>query len=149
MEQELEPCPFCGNDGSGRIEDALHVSMSERGWREPSWSVQCDKCTATTGYFDTKAEATAAWNTRATPSADDAFLSKAVAVLTSGIGETVMFLPENDDATYKQEQTGIDCNGEWTDWVDRRFLAETHTQAVKAALEARHGALKGTSHETI
>ena len=72
MEQELKPCPFCGNDGSGGIEDALHVPMCEHDCREPSWTVQCDKCTARLGYVDTEAEAIAGWNARATPSTDDA-----------------------------------------------------------------------------
>ena len=61
---ELLPCPFCGNDGSGPIEDALHITFSEHDWRSPSWSVQCDKCTATIGYFESEDEAVEAWNTR-------------------------------------------------------------------------------------
>jgi hypothetical protein len=31
--QELLPCPFCGNDGSGPIEDALHVCHTESDYR--------------------------------------------------------------------------------------------------------------------
>jgi hypothetical protein len=61
---ELLPCPFCGNDGDGSIEDALHVICNEYDWRAPTWSVQCDRCTATMGYSDTKTEAVTAWNTR-------------------------------------------------------------------------------------
>lgn len=67
----LKPCPFCGNDGSGPIEDALHISFHEAEWRYgDAWSVQCDKCTATMGYSKTKDEAIAEWNTRVTPVAE-------------------------------------------------------------------------------
>ena len=61
---EMKPCPFCGNDGTGPIEDALHVVFNEHDWRDPSWSVQCDKCTATMGYSDSEDEAIDRWNTR-------------------------------------------------------------------------------------
>ncbi len=64
MSEEPKSCPFCGNDCTGPIEEALHVQMQEHDWRDASWSVQCDKCTATMGYSDSKAEAIAAWNTR-------------------------------------------------------------------------------------
>lgn len=64
MSEELKPCPFCGNDGRGPIEHALHISYNEHDWREASWSPQCDKCTATMGYFVSKEEAIDAWNTR-------------------------------------------------------------------------------------
>lgn len=64
MSVELEPCPFCGNDGGGPIENALRVSMIELEWRGAGWSVQCDKCTATMGYSDSEDEAVTAWNTR-------------------------------------------------------------------------------------
>ena len=67
---KLLPCPFCGNDGSGPIEDALHISLNEHEWRGPSWTVQCDKCTATMGYSDTEDAAIEAWNTRAPLSKD-------------------------------------------------------------------------------
>jgi hypothetical protein len=67
----LKPCPFCGNDGSGPIEEALHVIHSELRWRPvyDSYTVQCDRCTATMGYSDSEEEAIADWNTRALPSA--------------------------------------------------------------------------------
>ena len=64
MTANLKPCPFCANDGSGPIEHALHISHNEHDWREASWSPQCDKCTATMGYFVSKEEAIDAWNTR-------------------------------------------------------------------------------------
>ena len=59
-----------------------------------------------------------------------------IAELTQNYG-SVTFLPENDDATYKSEQIGIDCNGEWTGWKDRRFMAETHLDALIAAQAIR------------
>jgi len=61
---ELKPCPFCGNDGNDPTEEALHIVFTEHDWRDASWSVQCDKCTATMGYSDSEDEAIAAWNTR-------------------------------------------------------------------------------------
>lgn len=75
MTHELKPCPFCGNDGKGGIEEALHVS----GDPSTGYCVQCDKCTATMGHsysadddIDDQAAAIEAWNTRAEaqPSAD-------------------------------------------------------------------------------
>lgn len=68
MTDALKPCPFCGNAGSGPIEDALHVSeMDMQGtWKASyAYSVQCDKCTATMGYSESEEEAIAAWNNRA------------------------------------------------------------------------------------
>lgn len=64
-ELRLLPCPFCGNDGSGPVEAALHLVFSEHDWREQSWTVQCDKCTATMGYSDSEDEAVDGWNLRA------------------------------------------------------------------------------------
>jgi len=76
MDEALKPCPFCGNDGSGPIEHALHVSHTQNDWHSAydCYSVQCDKCTVSMGYSDNEAEAIAAWNTRAdaapTPNAE-------------------------------------------------------------------------------
>lgn len=64
-ELRLLPCPFCGNDGSGPIEDALHIAFNVYDFRDPSWSVQCDKCTANMGYSDSEDEVVEAWNRRA------------------------------------------------------------------------------------
>lgn len=64
---ELKPCPFCGNDGSGGINKALHCS----GDPNIGYCVQCDVCTATMGYSysggeeDDEKAAIEAWNTRA------------------------------------------------------------------------------------
>lgn len=63
-EPKLLPCPFCGNDGTGPIEDSLHIIFSEHEYRAPSWCVQCDKCTATMGYSESEEEAVEAWNRR-------------------------------------------------------------------------------------
>ena len=82
MADDLKPCPFCGNDGSGPVEDALHITYFEADWRSESWSVQCDKCTATMGYFDSEDEAIAAWNSRATPT-----VQEAAKVLLAGLGD--------------------------------------------------------------
>ncbi len=64
----LLPCPFCGNDGSGPIEDALQIHHNEPDYihdHRHTWTVQCDKCTATMGYSDSEDEAIEAWNRRA------------------------------------------------------------------------------------
>ena len=68
--KQLLPCPFCGNDGSGPIEEALHIAFTEHDWRGPSWTVQCDKCTATMGYLDSEDAVIEAWNTRINLAAD-------------------------------------------------------------------------------
>lgn len=70
-EEMLEPCPHCGNDGSGPIEHALQICHSENYPRADSWSVQCDKCSATMGYSDSEEEAIEAWNRRAFPQRQD------------------------------------------------------------------------------
>ena len=66
MGEELKPCPFCGNDGTGPVEEALHISHAENPWHEnyDCYTVQCDKCTATMGFSASPEEAAEAWNTR-------------------------------------------------------------------------------------
>lgn len=64
----LLPCPHCGNDGSGPIEAALQIHHNEPDYvhdHRHTWTVQCDKCTATMGYSDSEDEAVEAWNRRA------------------------------------------------------------------------------------
>lgn len=67
MADILKPCPFCGNDGSGPAEEALHISHTQNDWHPAydCYSVQCDKCTATMGYSDGEEAAAEAWNMRA------------------------------------------------------------------------------------
>ena len=63
----LLPCPFCGNDGTGPIEEALHIAHTENEWH-PSYdlySVQCDKCGANMGYSTSEDDAADGWNRRA------------------------------------------------------------------------------------
>lgn len=63
----LLPCPFCGNDGRGPIEESLHVCHSEQE-EHPNYdcyNVQCDRCTATMGYSESEEDAIDAWNRRA------------------------------------------------------------------------------------
>lgn len=65
-QRELKPCPFCG--GWARM---LNRSIGIRGRSGYDWwhSIQCAKCNAAVGYDDNryrnKADAIAAWNTRA------------------------------------------------------------------------------------
>ena len=65
----LSPCPFCGNDGTGPIKEALHLCEVELEWKQgiPYYTIQCDKCSATMGYSETEAEAIAAWTNLPTP----------------------------------------------------------------------------------
>jgi len=94
----LLPCPFCGNDGSGTVEDALHVVHSELRWRPAydSYTVQCDRCTATMGYSDSEEEAVADWNTRvtSTPQAASAEVLEALEAAGSALGMFVLMIGE-------------------------------------------------------
>lgn len=63
---EIKGCPFCGATADAPIEKVVHVSMSEHDWRDASWTVQCDNCSGTHGYFDSEDEAIDHWNTRPT-----------------------------------------------------------------------------------
>jgi Lar family restriction alleviation protein len=60
-EVELKPCPFCGGEG-WIVVDAANT------YQPPLWRPQCKACGGGLGGLDSKAEAIAAWNTRA-PSA--------------------------------------------------------------------------------
>lgn len=78
---DLLPCPFCGNDGSGPVEDALHIAHSQCDWHPAYdvYAVQCDKCTATMGYSESEDAAAEAWNTRASTQPAPAFPREEVA----------------------------------------------------------------------
>jgi hypothetical protein len=82
--EALSPCPHCGNDGSGPIEDALHIAHveDENHHSYDRYTVQCDKCTATMGYSDTEEEATTAWNTRIKPLPNEEVERAASALVT-------------------------------------------------------------------
>ena len=60
MADKLKPCPFCGADASSEF-------FSNDGG---GWSIFCDECHANSVTTPSKAEAIAAWNTRATPPAE-------------------------------------------------------------------------------
>lgn len=87
----LLPCPFCGNDGNGPIENALHISHTQNDWHPAydCYSVQCDKCSATMGYSDSEEAAVAAWNTRA------ALTPPAVPADIAGLVDAADWLGEN------------------------------------------------------
>lgn len=60
---ELKPCPFCGGEAFVRIDVALNPTQAR-------YNVGCDKNSYCHGwyghsrYYNTEAEAAAAWNTR-------------------------------------------------------------------------------------
>lgn len=87
---ELLPCPFCGNNGHGPVEDALHVCHVEDDQHVAydRYCAQCDKCTATMGYSDSEEEAISAWNTRlAAPAEVDAIAQAHAAGRAEGLEE--------------------------------------------------------------
>ena len=55
MREELKPCPFCRSDNLW-IDGGEYLNI---------FSVNCTRCGGRIGYFNTKAEAIAAWNSRA------------------------------------------------------------------------------------
>jgi hypothetical protein len=63
-----------------------------------------------------------------------AFIS-AINILRQDEGSSVTILGDNPDFN-GQPNCAIICNGDWTDWEDRRFAADTLLQCFDAALEA-------------
>ena len=59
MQVELKPCPFCGGDNASQF---FHADTGYGA----SWHVEClaKDCGAGTSFYDTEAEAIAAWNRR-------------------------------------------------------------------------------------
>lgn len=53
-EEELLPCPFCGGKASA-VDSGVSIAAH----------VRCDNCHSSSGDYDTKEEAIAAWNRRA------------------------------------------------------------------------------------
>ena len=65
-EGELKACPFCGS-AACLFQDSGNYPIRSR--RQPDYFVECSECSNRTSLADTKNEAIAAWNTRATPTA--------------------------------------------------------------------------------
>ena len=105
--KQLLPCPFCGNDGSGPIEEALHIAFTEHDWRGPSWTVQCDKCTATMGYLDSEDAVIEAWNTRINLAAD--VLIEAERRGAERMRERAALLADADALYQRKSALGCDC----------------------------------------
>lgn len=54
MNNELEPCPFCGSNPVLEMDESWY-------WQH---HVFCPECGVSTGYFDTAEEAKQVWNRR-------------------------------------------------------------------------------------
>ena len=62
---DLMTCPFCGGEARP-FSFSWHASQfGGHMFEKPYWQVICEECKAAIGDFDTKAEAIAAWNSRA------------------------------------------------------------------------------------
>lgn len=57
---ELLPCPFCGGEAEIHPSDDWDVNLTGA-----TYFIWCDKCETRGDYYNTEAEAIAAWNTRA------------------------------------------------------------------------------------
>ena len=67
---------------------------------------------------------------------------KALNFLREGIAESVTFHQHNDDPPPCH---AIDCNGEWTNWEDRRFEGETIQACLYMAVAAKEQAISEAS----
>lgn len=56
--------------------------------------------------------------------------------LTSYEGDTVTILSANPDFN-GQPNWAVECNGDWTDWKDRRFTDDNQLMCLRKALQAR------------
>ena len=54
---DLLSCPFCGGEAGPTVKPYIGCNGS-------GFTVDCEKCWASTGYYDSYEEAIAAWNTR-------------------------------------------------------------------------------------
>ena len=70
---------------------------------------------------------------RNTCEAPEAAAMRYIEALRSNYG-SVTILPDNEDADYRDQQTAIDCCGEWTNWQDQRFYGETVLQCLAKAI---------------
>ena len=67
----LLPCPFCG--GAAQSYESSLVD----GWHQ----VECRQCQATSGYWQTEAQAIAAWNARPGDAARETAITEAIQAL--------------------------------------------------------------------
>lgn len=56
--KQLKPCDDCKEDSF------LHLTTGDNRWNLDKWYAICLKCGNSTKWFNTEAEAIAAWNTR-------------------------------------------------------------------------------------
>ena len=61
MNDLLKPCPFCGGNGSVKLDPEGTKDSVGRKW---AYTVSCDKCCASTGVCWNREMAIEAWNRR-------------------------------------------------------------------------------------
>ena len=75
MSEVMKPCPFCGGEADHTFRDNTGATADWCGPRQ--WWAYCDgPCSVTVGFFETEAEAIAAWNTRHTIEAQAAEIER-------------------------------------------------------------------------
>ena len=67
-------------------------------------------------------------------------LQRNLTYLRADEGDSVTLLCDNPDPASPDQNNAIECNGDWTDWKDRRFQGESLDAAVRAAVEAKRAA---------
>lgn len=60
MSEDLKPCPFCGGEAEVHPSSDWNTRFSGK-----TFFVWCDKCETRGDYYNSEAEAVAAWNARA------------------------------------------------------------------------------------
>lgn len=135
----IEPCPFCGGDGSA--EGKVQYSPSyEAFWADGSrittaYFANCVRCQVQSHHYQTKAEAIAAWNTR-TQSALEARVRELEAENAQLRGSIVI---SRSDALVMIEQLQAGNVTVVIEAIDNRIIARR--AEIDAALA------KGQSHE--
>lgn len=84
----------------------------------------CDKCGAPGASYRLRHDCTPGQN-----------IWRIVERLREGEGHSITFLCDNPDFN-GQPNSAVECCGDWTNWVTRRFTGDTPYRAVEAAFLA-------------